>query len=113
MSSPSPTSPAKPLSKGLAIEYKAFLRKFFTPGAGTLFVIASCYYDTSGFTISFEKNAAGELTLVEEPPSGIFLNLVTYYSATWTNNADPDAEPTHIMIVDGEGTHRVHVRPWD
>jgi hypothetical protein len=104
--------PVKRLSQGLAIEYKAFVRKFFTPGAGTLFVIASCYYKTSGFTISLENDASGQLSLMEVPPSGVFLNLVTYYSASWTNNRDPDTEPSHITIVDGHGSHKVHVKPW-
>lgn len=113
MAAPSGNSPAKQLSQGLAIEYKAFLRKFFSSGAGTLFVIASCYYKTSGFTISLEKNDAGQLSLMETPPTGVFLNLVTYYTASWTNNEDPDTEPSHLSIVDGHGTHRVPVKHWD
>jgi hypothetical protein len=105
-------APGKQLSQGLAIEYKAFVRKFFTPGAGTLFVIASCYYKTSGFTISLEKDASGQLSLMEVPPSGVVLDVVTYYSASWTNNLDPDTEPGHITIVDGSGSHKVHVKAW-
>ncbi len=113
MSTQPAPSPGKQPSNGNAIEYKAFVRKFFDRGAGTIFVIASCTYDISGFTIFFEETQPGQLTLMETPPTGIFTNLVTYYSASWTNNANAAQEPGHLMITDGQGTHRVHVKPWE
>ncbi len=106
-------TPTTQLSRGNAIEYKAYVRKFFEVGAGTIFVVASCYYDTSGFTVFFEKNSAGQLCLMEQPPTGVFLNLVTYYVASWTNNENADDNPNHLTIVDGYGEHHVHLRSWE
>ena len=63
MATPAVPTPTTQLSRGNAIEYKAYVRKFFETGAGTIFVVASCYYDTSGFTVFFEKNSAGQLML--------------------------------------------------
>lgn len=113
MSAPAVPTSTPQLSQGNAIEYKAYVRKFFETGEGTLFVVASCYYDTSGFTIFFEQNSSGQLCLMQQPPTGVFLNLVTYYVASWTSNKNADANPNHLMIVDGYGEHHVHVRPWD
>ncbi len=52
--------------------------------------------------------------LMERPPTGIFLNLVTYYVATWPANSvsGQSAVPTHVTIVDAQGEHRVCVEPW-
>jgi hypothetical protein len=107
------TAPTQQPSNGTAIEYKAYVRKFFNQGAGTLFVIASCYYITSGFTLNFVETAPGHLTLMETPPTGVILNIVTYYLANWTNNVNADQEPSHLTITDGHGTHRVPVKHWD
>jgi hypothetical protein len=112
MSTQPAAAPVRQLSNGNAIEYKAFVRKFFAVGEGTLFVIASCYYITSGFTIFFEENQPGDLSLMETPPTGIVLDLVTYYVASWTSNVDADHVPTHLTITDAHGAHRVHVTPW-
>ena len=113
MSAPAVPTPAPQLSQGNAIEYKAFVRKFFDIGAGTLFVMASCYYDIGGMTIFFETDGSGQLSLMELPPSGEFTHLVTAYVTSWTNAFNPDTEPKHLTIVDGHGTHTVHVKPWD
>jgi hypothetical protein len=107
-----PTSPTQ-LSQGKAIEYKAYERRFFETGAGTLFVVASCYYITSGFTIFFEENSSGQLCLMEQPPTGVFLNMVTYYVASWTNNRNADTNQDHLTIVDGYGEHHIRVRSWE
>ena len=80
---PSGSAPAAALSHGFAIEYKAFARAFSKgDNAGVLFLLASCYYPTSGFTIFFEE-LAGKYQLMEQPPTGVFMNLVTHYAACW------------------------------
>ena len=106
-------TPAAQLSQGNAIEYKAYVRKFFETGGGTLFVIGSCYYGTTGFTLFFQENSSGQLCLMQQPPSGVVLNMVTYYVASWTSNRDTDANPKYLTIVDGNGEHQVHVKPWE
>jgi hypothetical protein len=66
MSSPtlSPSTPPA-VSRGSAIEYKAFARRFFSSAEGAvLFLAATCYYDSEGFQISFQATASGfSLTL--------------------------------------------------
>jgi hypothetical protein len=108
------TTPQSGLSHGTAIEYKAFARSFTQDETvGVLYLIATCYYGTSGFTIFFEENS-GKFNLMEQPPTGIFMNLVTYYVATWPTGGSPGERtlPTHVDIVDAQGEHRVHVKPW-
>jgi hypothetical protein len=108
------TAPAPVLSNGVDIEYKAFGRSFFEDGTvGVLYLMATCYYPTNGFTIFFEEDS-GKFKLMERPPTGIFLNLVTYYVATWPANSvsDQSALPTHVTILDAYGEHRVCVEPW-
>src|SRR5260370_5431587 len=79
------TSPGQELSRGLDIEYKAFARSFQPDGtAAVLYLIATCYYKTSGFTIFIEEDS-GQFNLMEQPPTGIFRDIVTYYDASWTN----------------------------
>ena len=56
MSATAVSAPAAQLSQGEAIEYKAYVRKFFDTGDGTLFVLASCYYPIGGMTIFFQEN---------------------------------------------------------
>ena len=72
-----PTSGATPaprLSSASAIEYKAFVRHFIDDKAvGTLCLIATCSHTTSGFTIFFEEDS-GKMKLMEQPPSGVFMN---------------------------------------
>jgi hypothetical protein len=115
--SATPSGPASTtgLSHGLAIEYKAFARTFSKDDpAGVLFLLASCYYPTNGFTIFFQENA-GKYQLMEQPPTGVFLNLVTYYAACWPANGvsfESDDLPRHVTIVDAQGEHSVEVRHW-
>jgi hypothetical protein len=113
---PAPATPPAPvLCKGLEIEYKAFARSFTDDKkVGTLCLIATCSFVTSGFTIFFEEDS-GNFKLMEHPPTGVFMNLVTYYSASWPNSGTPgQAEiPKHITITDGYGNHKVHVKPWE
>ncbi len=100
------------LSRGSAIEYKAYSRRFQPDiKAAVLVLVATCFYDTSGFTISFQPTASG-FNLVEQPPTGVFLNLVTYYAASFTNGIEVDAVPTHVTITDAFGQHRVQVHSW-
>jgi hypothetical protein len=113
VSSPSTTPVSSPaLSRGTAIEYKAYARHFQpNSDAGVLILVATCYYDTSGFTISFQSAATG-FDLVEQPPTGIFRNMVTYYVASWTTGIDADTVPSHVTVTDAFGQHRVHVKTW-
>jgi hypothetical protein len=107
-------TPNLSLSRGAAIEYKAYARRF-QPNidAAVLILMATCYYDTSGFAISFQKTADG-FELVEQPPTGIFTNLVTYYVASWTSGVEAVATATtsHVTVTDSFGQHRVHVKDW-
>ena len=108
------TSPQSGLSHGLEIEYKAFTRSFAQDNAAAvLYLMATCYYPTNGFTIFFEEDS-GKFNLMEQPPTGVFLNLVTYYVASWPPNgvSEEKALPTQVTIVDSHGEHRVHVKPW-
>jgi hypothetical protein len=116
MSETSAGTPSEPgLSRGLAIEYTAFARSFFQDEtAGVLYLMATCYYRTSGFTIFFEEDS-GKFKLREKPPTGVFLNLVTYYVAGWPTlgvSAQADTLPTYVTIVDAQGKHLVDVKPW-
>src|SRR5262245_53681043 len=112
---PTETSPEPRLSRGLAIEYKAFARSFFQDeNAGVLYLVATCYYRTSGFTIFFEEDS-GKFKLMEKPPTGVFQNLVTYYVASWPTqgvSAQADTLPACVTIVDAQGEHVVEVEPW-
>jgi hypothetical protein len=105
-------SPNLALSRGTAIEYKAYARRF-QPNidASVLILVATCYYDTSGFSISFQPAASG-YELVEQPPTGVFRNMVTYYVTSWTTGIETDATPGHVTITDSFGQHRVHVTAW-
>jgi hypothetical protein len=114
MSTAPATLPVPRLSEGLEIEYKAFARSFSQGTDGVLYLMATCYYPTSGFTIFFQEDS-GKFQLMEQPPTGVFMNLVTYYVASWppTGVSERRELPTHITIVDAQGEHRVHVRPWN
>jgi hypothetical protein len=109
------SAPTTGLSHGIALEYKAFARSFPKGDtAGVLFLLASCYYPTSGFTIFFQENS-GKYQLMEQPPTGVFLNLVTYYAACWPTKGvsfESDDLPKHVTIVDAQGEHSVEVRQW-
>jgi len=76
--------------------------------------MATCSYPTTGFTIFFEEDG-GKMKLMQLPPTGIFENLVTYYSASWPTKGTPGQSeiPKHVTITDAYGEHRVHVKPWD
>ena len=83
-------------------------------GGRIQYLMASCYYPTSGFTIFFEEDS-GNFKLMEQPPTGGFMNLVTYYSASWPTSGTPGerAMPKHVMITDSYGEHEVHVEKWE
>jgi len=49
--------PKPELSHGSAIEYKAFARSFQGKGPAVLYLFATCYYPTGGYTIFFESRA--------------------------------------------------------
>jgi len=95
MSSTSTGSPSgSGLSHGLAIEYKAFARRFFQDQAAAVpYLMATYYYPTSGFTIFFEEDS-GKYKLMEHPPVGVFMNLVTYCAASWPTSGVSDQTGT-------------------
>lgn len=97
------------LSKGLEIEYKAFAR-FVQGDQGVLFLMATCFYKNSGMKIFFVE-ASGQFKLMQQPPTGHFSYLATYYVATWPPISFPGkiALPTDVTIVDAYGEHKVHV----
>jgi hypothetical protein len=112
----SPTTPAPTLAPGLshgnAIEYRAFARQFFpNSSAAVLFLTATCYYGSAGFSISFQPTASG-FELIEHPPTGIVSELVTYYSASWNSGQQETTPPKHVTVTDAFGQHRVHVQEW-
>jgi hypothetical protein len=115
MSSPGNAPQAPTLCNGLEIEYKAFARSFFQKEkAAVLYVVATCYYTHAGMTILFEENT-GKLQLMQQPPTGIFPQLVTYYVASWPTAGAPGEVvnvPAEITVVDGYGEHQVPVKPW-
>jgi hypothetical protein len=114
MSTGGATPPAPQLSHGVNIEYKAFKRTFFTNTTdGVLFLMATCVYPNNGFSIFFQENS-GKYDLMEQPPSGIFLNLDTFCVAVWPAQkvSAESPVPSHVTIVDAHGEHRVHVEPW-
>lgn len=114
MSTSGPTPPPAPsLSHGIEIEYKAFSRHFGQPKVAVLYLVATCFYDISGFTIFFEEDS-GKFKLLEQPPTGVFRNMVTYYVASWPQDGISGERilPKHVTIVDAHGEHRVHVEPW-
>lgn len=113
MSSPTPAAPSGPaLSRGTPIEYKAYARRFQPDvDASVLILMATCYYDKSGFTIAFQPTASG-YELTEQSPAGIFRNMITYYVTSFTTGIEADVTPSHVTITDSFGQHRVHVKPW-
>jgi hypothetical protein len=113
---PAVAPPAPELCHGTAIEYKALTRPFLNKekSDAVLYLIATCSYGTPGFTIFFEDEGSGNFRLMEQPPTGVVMELVSYYIATWPTKSIPAETqvPTHVTIVDAYGEHRVHVRPW-
>jgi hypothetical protein len=104
------------LSRGTAIGYKAYTRTFedSNGGSGTAAVVlllASCYYDSSGWTIFFEGNLQ-QLSLMEQNPTGIVREMVTYYAASWTTSFRMSDVPAEITVTDAFGDHVVPVEQW-
>ena len=105
------------LSHGVEIEYKAFARSFFqnAPQAAAPYLVATCSYGSTGFTIFFEQGSdSGQFKLMEQPPTGIVNFLQTFYTASWpTQGVSFESElPRHVTIVDAQGEHKVEVKPW-
>lgn len=109
------SAPPSALSHGVEIEYKAFARPFFqnAPDAAALYLVATCSYGSTGFTIFFERDS-GQFKLMEQPPTGIVNFMQTFYAASWpTQGVSFETElPTHVTILDAQGEHRVEVKPW-
>ena len=113
-----PVAPlAADLSHGPKLEYKAYARQFLDNTThGVFYLIASCFYEHTGFTIYFEKAGTNTFALMEQSPSGIFLNEYTYYVASWPPPSGISVEiaiPAHVMILDGYGEHRLQVKRWE
>jgi hypothetical protein len=114
--SPSESPQGPRLSQAIDIEYKAFTRSFLpaADNAAVLFLIASCWHTTNGFSLYFEKDG-GNYKLMEQPPTGIFLNLHTYYSASWPTlgiSFEGDQIPQQVTIIDARGAHSIAVHHW-
>jgi hypothetical protein len=110
------TPPPAKLCDALKIEYKAFARPFLeNTKDAILYLIATCQFLTNGFTIYFEEAEPNKFRLMEQPPTGVFLNLYTYYVASWPPPTGISAEtpvPRHVIIEDSYGEHQVKVEPW-
>ena len=110
MASPAPAA-SPTLCRGGNIGYKAFARKL-TPDAdvAVLILVATCSFDNSGFTISFQPADNG-FQLLQQPPTGIVREMVTYCTASWAS-VGLEVPPGHVTVTDGFGSHRVHVKEW-
>ena len=114
MSTGGVTPSAPQLSHGANIKYKAFKRTFFTNTTdGVLFLMATCEYPNNGFSIFFEEDS-GKYSLMEQPPSGIVLNLDTFCVAVWPAKSVSVERPVPscVTVVDAHGEHQVHVEEW-
>ena len=114
--SPSGSSQGARLSQAIDIEYKAFTRSFFSKAdnAAVLFLMASCWHTTNGFSLYFERDG-DNYKLMEQPPTGIFLNLHTYYSVSWPTQGmsfEVDQIPKQVTIADARGAHSIAVHRW-
>lgn len=75
-SSPAPApatapTPAPVLCQGNQIEYKAFARHYAAgQQVATLVLLATCNFNSSGYSIAFQPTATG-FQLMEQPPGGI------------------------------------------
>jgi len=109
-----PPTPKPPLSTGKALEYKAYCRAFQpNESAAVLYVVATCFYGTPGFTIFFNEVAGPtHLELLERHPIDIVPQLVTYYVASFTSGQPLANPPGHITVTDAHGDHRVEVHHW-
>jgi hypothetical protein len=105
--------PVYPLSRGEAIEYKAYARTFGSGGPAVLSLIATCSYPTGEREIFFQEGSGpNQFELLENVP-GIVNELVTYYMASWTSGQRLVNPPTQVKIKDAWGEHRMAVQPWD
>ena len=101
------------LSRGIAIEYKAYNRVFDDQQGAVLYLLASCYYTVGGYHIFFEaENGLNTFKLMEKVP-GLVNQLVTYYVASWTSSQRLVEPQEEITIIDGHGSHTVEVEQWD
>jgi hypothetical protein len=110
--STSPT-PAPVLSNGASLEYKAFARSFFQGSEGAvLLLVASCYFPSAGFQIFFQEDA-GTFKLMQQNPTGIEPQIVTYTFASWpASSPGLSQQPSHVTIEDAHGQHKVRVEHW-
>src|SRR5271170_4875956 len=111
-----PTIPIANLGTASAMDYRSSTRPLLglspkTRRLAPLYLLATCSYVTSGFTIFFEEDS-GDFNLMEQPPTGVFMNLVTYYAASWPTSGIPGQRemPKHVTITDAYGDHKVHVK---
>jgi hypothetical protein len=114
--SPAGSSQGPRLSQAIDIEYKAFTRSFLSGAdtAAVLLLMASCWHTTNGFSLYFEKDG-DNYKLMEQPPTGIFLHLYTYYSASWPTqgiSGEADQIPKQVTVTDARGAHSIAVHPW-
>jgi hypothetical protein len=104
------------LSRGEAIEYKAYLRSFSPPEGGAavlcFYLVATCYYRQSGFTIYFEPDSGSMHFRLMEKSQSAHRPVVTYHVVSWTSGQPLDNAPAQVSIADAHGDHQVVVTPW-
>ncbi len=93
--------------------YKAYSRDYVGGSAKVISVFASCHYGTSGWRIFFQSDGAEEGTYkyFEKVPSGVTTELMTYYTASFTEGIGATNAPESVKIIDAHGEHDVVVEP--
>jgi hypothetical protein len=111
---PGESSGTAQLSRGLAIEYKAYARAFGDQRSAVILIIATCYYRQLGYKIFFDAEHGWEkgFKLMEKTPTGIEPQHVTYYIASWTSEVQLSDPPAQLTVLDAYGEHQVAVKPW-
>ncbi len=112
------SGPTIGLCRAAGIKYKAFARSF-TPGkpgcgeATILYLVATCYYDHTTFSVFFQRDS-GKFKLMQKDPGLHFPFLCDYHIATWppSETIDVTPAPAHVVIEDGYGEHQIDVEPW-
>ena len=104
---------------GEDIEYKAFARHFEHPGddepnASVLYAVATLSKPDSGWRfLLVEQEGEPDLwRLFEDEPVARDGDR-TYYLASGSSEKELDNVPRSIAVIDGQGTTRVSVVPWD
>ena len=90
------------------IVYRAFGRPYGGGPSQVINLFASCSYTTGAWHIFFQGDGDGTYTLMEKAP-GIFPQLVTYYTASFTPGIGLATPVETVSIQDASGSHTVPV----